>query len=237
MHHHGIIFMFTEQRKNLYMKKFFTLFLLACYTLLAQAQSTEGVFSFTNLSRQDILIEVDGKQYADCGAAMTIRNLSFGYYKVKVYGEKFRRNNTRRLLYDHGIWVRSRVFVDIIVNRFGKVFVDEQEVNGRWPDEGDPPIVRAMNDQLFQTFFQTIKKEHFDDARMAIANPMIAQNYFTAEQVKQLVPLFSFDKNKLAMAKNLYGRTIDPENYFIVYDAFDFSSTKLDLVEYIKNYK
>jgi hypothetical protein len=220
------------------MKIFFTLSLLICTTLFVRAQSIEGVISFTNLSRQDILIEVDGKQYADCGPAMTIRNLSHGLYKVKVYGKRFQRgNNKRPLLYDNTVWVKSRLYVDIIVNRFGRVFIDEREINGRWPDEDDPPVIRAMNDQLFQTFFQTISKENFDTSRMPMAQQVIDQNYFTAEQVKQLLPLFSFESNKLEMAQRLYGRTIDPQNYFIIYDVFDFSSTKDKLLEYVKNYK
>jgi hypothetical protein len=49
--------------------------------------------------------------------------------------------------------------------------------------------------------------------------------------------LFSFESNKLEMAQRLYGRTIDPQNYFIIYDVFDFSSTKDKLLEYVKNYK
>jgi hypothetical protein len=220
------------------MKKIFTLFLLGCTTLLARAQSIEGVISFTNLSRQDILIEIDGKQYADCGPAMTIRNLSHGMYKVKVYGRKFQRgNNNRPLLYDHNVWVKSRLFVDIIINRFGRVFIDERKISGRWPDDDDQPVARAMDDQLFQTFIATIRKENFDNSKMPIAKQVIDQNYFTSEQVMQLLPLFSFEQYKLEMAQHLYGRTIDKQNYLIVYSIFDFSSTKEKLAEYIRNFK
>jgi len=220
------------------MKKIFTLFLLGCSTLFARAQAIEGVISFTNLSHKDILIEVDGKQYADCGPAMTIRNLSHGLYKIKVYGRKFQRgNNKRPILYDNTVWVKSRVFFDIIINRFGRIFVDEQEIRGRWPDDDDQPVSRAMDDQSFQIFFQTIKKENFDSAKMPMAKQVIDLNYFTAEQVKQLLPLFDFEDNKLDMAKYVYGRTIDRQNYFIVYSVFNFNSSKEKLVEYLKNYK
>jgi hypothetical protein len=220
------------------MKKIFTLFLLGCTTLLARAQSIEGVISFTNLSRQDILIEVDGKQYVDWGSAMIIRNLSHGMYKVKVYGRKFQRgNNNRPLLYDHNVWVKSRLFVDIIINRFGRVFIDEREINGRWPDVDDQPVSRAMDDQSFQIFIQTITKENFDTYKMPMAKQVIDLNYFTSEQVKQLLPLFDHESNKLEMAKYLYGRTIDRQNYFIVYSVLNFNSSKDGLIEYIKNFK
>jgi hypothetical protein len=221
------------------MKKIFTLFLLIGSTILAQAQSIEGVISFTNLSRQPVTIEVDGKQYANFGSAMTIRNLSHGIYKVKVFGRSFHRgNNNRPLLYDNTVWIKSRVFVDIIINRFGRVFVDEQEIRGNWPDDdGALPVFQTMNDYSFQSLLQVINKENFDSAKMPIIKQVADQNYFTAEQVKQLVPLFTFDDSQLEVAKYLYGRTVDKQNYFIVYSAFKFPFTKDKLIEYIRDFK
>jgi hypothetical protein len=101
----------------------------------------------------------------------------------------------------------------------------------------DNTIPKPMSDEMFASFMETIKSEHFDDGRMAIAKSFVDQNYFTAAQVKQMANLFSFESNKLEMAKYMYGKTTDRKNYFIVYSAFTFSRTKEDLAEYIRNYK
>ncbi|MFP7655105.1 DUF4476 domain-containing protein [Chryseobacterium proteolyticum] len=45
----------------------------------------------------------------------------------------------------------------------------------------------------------------------------------------------SFDKNKLALAKSMYRKCADKNRYFMVYDAFDFESSKRELMEYIAN--
>jgi hypothetical protein len=226
------------------MKKIFTLLLLGCSTLFARAHSDDGIISITNLSRQEVLIEVDGHEYGSCDHDLTIRDLKPGMYMVKVYGERshgnqYTGNYKRPLLYNRFVNVKPKLFVDIIINRFSKVFIDEQVMNDRWRDyETDNKHgSKAMNDQSFGMFIETINKENFDDSKMPIIKQVANQNYFTAEQVKQLVPLLTFDDNQLEIAKYLYGRTVDKQNYFIVYSAFKFPFTKDKLVEYIKNYK
>ena len=66
---------------------------------------------------------------------------------------------------------------------------------------------------------------------------MIDQNLFSSDQARQVAQLFSFSESKVEMAKYLYGRTIDKENYFILYDIMTFSRDKEALANYIKNYR
>jgi ABC-type thiamine transport system substrate-binding protein len=94
-----------------------------------------------------------------------------------------------------------------------------------------------MDDNTFTSFIETVRRESFDDSRMAIVKLGVDQNYFTSAQAKQLVSLFSFESSKLEIAKYIYGKTTDPKNYFIVYNAFSFSKTKEELAEYVRTYK
>jgi len=48
--------------------------------------------------------------------------------------------------------------------------------------------------------------------------------------------LFSFEDDKLEFAKYAYGFVYDPENYYQVYDVFDFSSSVDSLKKYISEY-
>ena len=52
-----------------------------------------------------------------------------------------------------------------------------------------------------------------------------------------MVTLFSFENNKLEIAKYMYGKTLDRKNYFVIYNVFTFSRSKEELAEYIRNYK
>lgn len=228
------------------------LLIFLAFTAQVRAGFNDGMLSITNLSRQQVLIEVDGRQYLDCKNALVLRDLTPGYHQVKVYVEKSKDHPFKRtMLYNKDVYVRPKYYVDIIINRFGRALIDEQEItDNRFDDDGHedrdedhhyerprPENNGPIADNTFASLIETIKKESFDDSRMAIARSGVDQHFFTSAQAKQVIALFSFENSKLEIAKYLYGRTTDPRNYFIVYSVFTFSKTKEELAEYIRNYK
>ena len=50
-----------------------------------------------------------------------------------------------------------------------------------------------MNDQLFQTFYNEMKKEPFKDDRIKLLNAALAGSDFTSAQCLQLTKLYTFD--------------------------------------------
>lgn len=92
-----------------------------------------------------------------------------------------------------------------------------------------------MHPQDFDRAMQSISSKKFDDTRLTIAKQVVEANCLTANQVKQLLQLFTFEQNKLEMAKFAYRHTIDQDNYFLLNDAFTFESTIDELVGYIKS--
>jgi len=82
---------------------------------------------------------------------------------------------------------------------------------------------------------EAIGNERFDQAKINLAKQIIESNYLSAYQVKELVGLFSFEDNKLKIAKYAFPRTVNRNAYFILYDAFSFSSTKEALSVYIQS--
>jgi len=236
------------------------LLMLLAFTMPVHAGFNDGILSITNLSRQNVIIEIDGREFPYCNNALVIRDFAPGYHQIKVFTEKSHPFTRRRItLYDKNVYVRPKFYVDLIINRFSRVLIDEQEItdnrfneDGRdynedhhyekpRPDNGIPKpdnaIPRPMADNTFASFIETIRNESFDDSRMAIAHAGIDQNFFTSAQAKQLISLLSFENSKLEIAKYMYGRTTDQKNYFIVYSVFTFSKTKQELAEYIRNYK
>ena len=71
---------------------------------------------------------------------------------------------------------------------------------------------------------------------MAVARQIIDQNNFTSDQVKYLMQLFSFENNRLDIAKFAYRNTVDQRNYFVVYDALSHSNSKEQLADFIRRY-
>lgn len=249
------------------MKKTCFNLLFIALALTAHAHINSGMISITNLSRQQVLIEVDGRQYPDCNNALTLRDIIAGYHLVKVYVENTMSLNKWQIIYTRNVYLKEGYYVDIVINRFGRALYDEQLVtdnryddengrndrndrnerenrNDREPHDGHinrpgryNEIPKPIADDMFTSFIETIKRESFDDSRMTIARSIVDQNYFTSAQVRQLAGMFSFESNKLEIAKYMYGKTTDRKNYFIVYNVFTFSKTKEELAEYVRNYK
>jgi hypothetical protein len=111
--------------------------------------------------------------------------------------------------------------------RDGRDNRDNRDFNGSYS--------RAMSDIDFSRVMQSIQKEWFDNNKEKSASQIISTNFFTASQVKQLLQLFTFEENKLTLAKQAYGKTVDQQNYYIINDVFSYSSSKDELARYIRS--
>ena len=102
-------------------------------------------------------------------------------------------------------------------------------------DFNDKGYRNTMNDYDFSNVLRSMEKEWFENNRTKSASQIISTNYFTSSQVKQLLQLFTFENNKLDLAKQAYSKTVDPKNYFMINDVFSFSSSKDELARYIRS--
>ena len=100
-------------------------------------------------------------------------------------------------------------------------------------DEGSNSNYRVVfTESEFSLFLKKLNEQaKFDDEKIAYINQQLITTNFTAGQVKRLVEILSF--SKLEVAKKLYDYCIDPQNYFVVFDAFSFSDEKNALSDYI----
>lgn len=246
------------------MKNIFTLFalLLTMYSGNSQPIETsrrlnnyQSKFTVSTLLSDRINIQIDGSNYNTRGNedAITINNIRSGYHSVKVFRQKKSRNNyiwnnskKMQLIYEGNIYVKPQFHVDLVINRFGKVFVDERRIDPRYDHEDDDQnewgnmdddLLQPMNTNAFEQFKQVIRNENFDNTRLVLARQTISENYFSSAQVKEILHLFSFENNKLDMAEYSYKYTVDKKNYFILNDAFAFSSSKEELARFIKAYR
>lgn len=255
--------------------------------------------SITNLSAEDIQFEVDGQTYVDCGPSLNIRGLPPGTHQLVLFSGKKGGGGMmgvkRVVIFNKPMNVKPQFYVDVIINRFGRVMYDEQSISGsqyqdgqmiwrnpgmlnmppgsnqpgnnynnqqgnynnnqgnynnqqgnynnnqggNWPGQGNNNynnVPRPMPDNTFNSFIETVRRESFDDSRMAIAKAGIDQNFFTSNQAKALLGVFSFEASKLEIGKYMYGKTTDPKNYFVVYNVFTFSKSKEELAEYVRTY-
>lgn len=96
---------------------------------------------------------------------------------------------------------------------------------------------RGVSYETFQSMKQSLRRENFENTRMTLAKQMIDRNNFETSQVREMLQLFSFESNKLEMAKYAYRNTVDKNNFYSVYDVFSFSSSKEELSRFISNFR
>ena len=279
------------------MKTIFTLLLSTIFSVASIAYDGTRL-TVTSVSHNKMFVEVNGRRYNLNGNTVSIGNIRPGTYNVRVLRELKRKSgwnsgigrSREEVIYSIRLTLRDGYHFDILLNRFGKVLIDERRIdrNDDWytdeddryferngdrddeweerddtrdrdnkdwqndedrtdrnfPDDKndrdadyDDEYGRSMSDFDFSQAKETLRKEWFENTRMTTAKQIIDRNYFTSQQVKDVLLLFTFENNRLDLAKYAYGKTVDKGNYFIVNDAFTFNSNKEKLNEYIRDHK
>lgn len=103
-----------------------------------------------------------------------------------------------------------------------------------YPNNGYQPLPMAHND--FNKLLQVVENKNFDSEKLLIIEQAIIFNYFNTEQAYELMTRFTFDSNKLKLAKSIYPNVIDSHNFYLVNDLFTFNSSIKELNDYIINY-
>lgn len=94
---------------------------------------------------------------------------------------------------------------------------------------------RCMSENQFNELRSSVSSKPFEETKLSIAKEAIAANGIRTSQVVELMELMTFEDTKLALAKYAYAYTIDKNEYYLVNDAFTFSSSIDDLSQYIQN--
>ena len=91
----------------------------------------------------------------------------------------------------------------------------------------------AMNQGQFSQVLSQIKNQSFESTRLTLTKQIIGSNWFTSEQVRQIMTQMSFEDTRVEIARFAYNRVLDPQNYFVVNSAFSFSSSVDELNQYL----
>lgn len=92
----------------------------------------------------------------------------------------------------------------------------------------------AMAPDAFTSAKTSISSKSFEDTKLTTAKQIAGSNCLSSMQVKEIMGLFSFEDSRLEFAKYAYGRVVDKNNFFMVNDAFKFSSSVDDLNEFLQ---
>ncbi len=96
-----------------------------------------------------------------------------------------------------------------------------------------------MTDADFNIFYQTLEAQFLPGEQMvSLTNAFNNTSYnFTTAQVKKLVPLVSYESNRLQLIKLSYRTITDRNNFYQLYDLLNSQSSKDELDVYVKAYR
>jgi len=81
----------------------------------------------------------------------------------------------------------------------------------------------------------SIDKQKFSDTKITLAKQVIKNSCMTSDQVRDLLKLFSFENDRIEVAKYAYAFVYDSDKYYKVNDAFQYSSSVDELNKFINS--
>ncbi|MDB5200015.1 MAG: hypothetical protein JWO92_1978 [Chitinophagaceae bacterium] len=242
------------------MKKFLIVLLSGILTLSVTAQTLTITFNGTNNStnrNRGYQVVLDGTSYysnsntnpntnTNVSNDIVLTNQQLGSHTIAVY--RLRNNNSTynngantatngNAIYSNTFQLRQGYDMTIAVNGNGQVTFSEKRVRNRanrgYNQQNMPPMADATFNQLLQTVRgRWLQSSKLTAERDAFLN---TTNYFTTEQVRQLLLLISSEPNRLALAKLAYPRVVDAANFTQLYSVFNSVASRNDLDTFIRN--
>lgn len=104
------------------------------------------------------------------------------------------------------------------------------------PEPSPIPVpVCEVSPQEMAEIKELVKSATFKDSMEKQAKMMVkSKQCFRADQVVDLLSVFSYDDSKLLVAKYAFDYCIDTQNYYRVVNSFSFKSYKDDLTRFIE---
>jgi hypothetical protein len=81
---------------------------------------------------------------------------------------------------------------------------------------------------------ESIEAKSFPEEKLTICKQLTKANCFDVKQVISLMELFTYEENKLDIAKLLYSKTVDKGNYYQVNDALTYSTSVDELNKFLE---
>lgn len=168
----------------------------------------------------------------------------FSYESTKVDFAKFAYEfcYDRRNYYKVGYSFSYSSSVDAL-----NQYINNHPMNNQNPYGGYPIMPGIQSDNANCFYFMTdndfydlqnmINRTAYSSTKMEIAKQACMNNCMSAEQIREICRMFTFDSDRLNFAKFAYDHCYDRRNYFKVCDVFAFHSSVEDLNRYISSHQ
>lgn len=234
--------------------KIFTAFAFL-FLLAAQSFSQSSYLQLSLYDDEDFQVVFDNTELSS-GNVAEFDNISAGEHYLKVVKEGPTVPAQADVVYDGKIKIPSGYDVYAVIDEYNAFIIykkkkysynrfipDGQFIRRCGEKHGNKEEVeyadnnvckyKAIKKDDYKDLKGTINNLNFESSNMDILKSAIDNNYFTSEQLRELLGYFTFESNKLEIAKYAYKKICDTKNFFKVYDAFNFDASVTELKNYI----
>jgi hypothetical protein len=165
---------------------------------------------------------------------LTLTNLLPGTHRIEIYNNVNTNNSTSgQRIYVNNFQLREDYDMNILVNgnriSFSEKISPLANANGQYRT--------AMTTAGFTELMQRVRQNRYQDARIStIRSALGATDYFTTDQISQLLTLVNAESARLDLAKTAYTVSTDPTNYYNeLYHLFDSQASRNSLEAYVRS--
>ena len=191
----------------------------------------DNFFSIQNIQPGVHQIKVVKRQRNPHGYGMLTRVMYNGVVSIPVNSKVVATVTSNRKLQLKITRKRSQRHINKNHDRNNGGYSNGNHNHGHHQNCGD--YGNVMSHVSFNKLINTLDRENFDSHKLNITKQALVYNNLTTEQVVLLLNQFTFDSNRLKMAKIAFTKTVDQENYFLVNNSFTFNSSITSLNKYI----
>lgn len=95
------------------------------------------------------------------------------------------------------------------------------------------PAIDCMSNADVHRLINDLEQACFEEDRLLMAKRRIRHAHLESRHVRMILETLWFECSRVELAKFAFDRVADPENFYLVYDAFDFNSSINELDEFI----
>ncbi len=158
----------------------------------------------------------------------------------KVFSKEITAASNKRLIFNFSKRGGLSLLKELSIYRNNVYALDDFDDYAGAYNTGIVPPDRPTtppNRNSFEDLLSRVKNEAFDDQKLKVISAYSSHTALNTKQIAQLFPLFFKDDSKLILAKQEFQYVVDPQQFYLLKDAFTFMSTKDEFMKFLEGQK
>jgi hypothetical protein len=234
------------------MRYIFSFLSFAFFLFSIEAKAQVGFGQLPNSSELHIkltdqhtpfVVSIDQRLYYNPDGYFSVGNLNGGYHDFKLYSYiplTLNRIDSTLMICSGTLYIAPSSRMLIILDPSKRFYISQyynplqysmntninNPINAKYF-----PIIpyNCLDSTSYKELLMALKDVPFSDLKVTLLKESVFFNGIRTEQVKELMQLFPFDKDKLSLAVFCYGSCVDKQNFSQVGEAFSFPQTMQEL--------